>query len=88
MLSNHAEIRIRQRGVKPEVINVLLAYGESRPRRGAEVYFMDRRARERARAGIGESAYRTVADKLNSYLVVSSDGAIVTVAKRRGRLKF
>jgi hypothetical protein len=88
MLTCHAEIRCQQRGIRPDVVQALLAYGRRVHRRGAEVCFMDRRARSIARTALGDQGYARVADRLDAYLVVGADGAIITAAKRHGRLKF
>jgi hypothetical protein len=88
MLTRHAEFRCQQRGIRREVVETLLAYGRRRNRRGAEVYFMDRAARARACAELGHATYGRIADRLNAYLVVAGDGAVITLAQRLGRLKF
>ena len=88
MLTRHAEARCQQRGIRPEVVDVLMTYGRRRTRHGAEVCFMDRRARDRAQADLGSDDYRRIADRLDAYLVVSGEGEVITAAKRRKRLKF
>ena len=88
MFTRHAGCRCQQRGIRREIVEMLLAYGRRRNRRGAEVYFMDKTARARACAELGQAAYGRIADRLNTYLVVADDGAVITVAKRLGRLKF
>jgi len=88
MHTRHAETRCQQRGIKGEVVDALLSFGRRRTRHGAEVYFMDRTARIRARADLGRTAYGRIADRLDTYLVVGEDGRIVTAAKRLRRLKF
>lgn len=88
MFTRHAEIRCQQRGIPGEVVETLLAYGRRRTRHGAEVYFMDKTARARARAELGRTTYGRIADRLDTYLVVADDGEVITAAKRLGRLKF
>lgn len=88
MLTTHAVIRCRQRGIPDEVVDVLLDYGCERRRHGATVHFMDRKARRRARADLGDDGFARLADRLGSYLVVADDGAVITAAPRRRRLKF
>ncbi|MDI9846468.1 hypothetical protein QM467_00180 [Rhodoblastus sp. 17X3] len=88
MLTRHAEMRCQQRGVRPEVVATLLDYGRSVRRHGADICFMDRSARRRARNALGADAYARVADRLDGYLVVADDGQIITVAPRLKRLKF
>lgn len=87
MLTRHAEIRCQQRGIRADVIDAILAYGCRRRRHGADVYFMDHKAKARARAELG-CQYAKVSDRLDTYLVVSDGGEMITAAKRLGRLKF
>ncbi len=88
MYTRHAEARCQQRGIRSEVVDTLMAYGRRRTRHGADVYFMDRTTRERARADLGRTGYSRIADQLDAYLVVSDDGQVITAAKRLRRLKF
>lgn len=88
MLTRHAEVRRQQRGIPWEVVDVLLAYGEHRRHRGAEVCFMDKRSRSAARRVLGSEAYARMSDRLGAYLVVADDGSVVTAARRLVRLKF
>ena len=88
MLSRHAETRCQQRGIGDEVLSVLLDFGSSRHRHGAEVYFMDKVGRRSARAALGRKRYAQIANRLNTYVVVSHDGMVLTAAQRRRRLKF
>ena len=87
MYSRHAQTRCQQRGIRPEVVDALLTYGRRRRRHGADVYFMDGKTKARAEADLGRS-FAKVSDHLNTYLVISDDGQIITAAKRLGRLKF
>ena len=88
MLTAHAAGRCQQRGIKGEVVEAILAYGERQWRRGAEVCFMTRQARALARAMLGPERFARIADRLGCYVVVSDEGAVITVAQRRQRLKF
>ena len=88
MLTIHAEMRCQQRGIKQEVVDTILSYGRRGHHQGAQVYFMDKKARRHARADMGKSAYTRIADRLNTYLVVAGNEVVITAAKRLGRLKF
>lgn len=88
MLTSHAQTRCQQRGIPSEVVDLLLAYGEERHRHGATVRFMDREARRRARQELGAARFARLADRLNAYVVVGDNGAVITAAQRRQRLKF
>ena len=86
MYTRHAQTRFQQRGIRPEVISTILAYGRQRRRYGADVYFMDGSSRKRARSELGRAAYAKLADRLDAYLVMADDGQIVTAAIRLRRL--
>ncbi|WP_172122504.1 hypothetical protein [Devosia sp. 919] len=86
-LSVHAQMRIGQRGVKAQVVEVLLAYGRSKRRHGADVIFMDKQARLRARDELGPKNFAKLECNLNTYLVVSDEGVVITCAKRMARLR-
>lgn len=87
-LSEHAVMRCQQRGISSEVVDVLLEFGQRRPRKGASVCFMDRASREEARRVLGQRKFAHISDRLNSYLIVSDDETVITAAKRTTRLKF
>ena len=87
-LTHHAAARIQQRGIPFAAVDAILAYGRRRRHDGADVYFLDKKSRSRMAQAIGAQNYSKLERSLNSYLVVSDDGAIITAAHRLGRLKF
>jgi hypothetical protein len=88
MYTNHAQARCQQRAIPQEAVDALLAYGNTRRHDGADVFFLDKRSRARAAEALGPSRYRRIERALDTYLVVSDDGRIVTAAHRLQRLKF
>jgi hypothetical protein len=87
MYTYHAQARCQQRSISAEAVDALMAYGERKRHRGADVYFLSKRSRSRAAGALG-ARYRRLEKALNSYVVVGDDGAIITAAKRHHRLKF
>ncbi len=87
-LTRHAEARIRQRGIRSQVMDILLTYGASKIRHGAEIIFMDQASRRKAREALGRIAYAQLERALGTYLVLADDGTVLTCAHRRGKLKF
>ena len=85
VMTAHAERRFAQRGFRRETVETLVAFGRRERSNGADVYFMDRKARSRAREALGAKRYAKVEDRLDAYVVVADDGAIVTIAKRLRR---
>ena len=88
MYTRHAQARCQQRGIPPEAVEAILAYGNARRHDGADVYYLDKRARSRAEAGLGRPGYRRIEKALDSYLVLGDDGSLITAAHRLRRLKF
>lgn len=87
-MTNHAQTRIQQRGIRAEAVDAILCYGKRRRHQGADVYFIDKSSRKRLAGSMGRKAYSKIERSLNSYLVVGDDGAIITAAHRLQRLKF
>ena len=87
-LTHHAAARIQQRGIPYAAVDAILAYGRRRRHDGADVYFLDKKARARMAQAMGKKSYSKLERSLNSYLVVADDGAVITAAHRLGRLKF
>jgi hypothetical protein len=88
MYTQHAMTRCQQRSLTPEIVDTILAYGERMRHHGADVYFMDGRCRARAASAVGTRQFRKIERRLNSYVVVSDDGRVITAARRIKRLKF
>jgi hypothetical protein len=88
MYIQHASIRRRQRALTRDVIDTILIYVDRKRHRGADIYFMNHRCRARAAVGVGVRAFRKIEGRLNSYVVVSDDGEIITSVRRILRLKF
>lgn len=72
--TNHAERRIRQRGVRPGAIEAALTFGRRVRRPGATVYVIGRKEVERWRK---EGA--NLSDYVNLQVVCANDGAIITI---------
>jgi hypothetical protein len=88
MLTHHAEIRMQQRGISMEAVDTLLGYGHQRRHRGADIYYLDKRARSLITRALGKDRYRQLEKSLDSYLVVGDDGTVITAAHRHHRLRF
>ena len=84
-----AQTRAQRLGIRTDVAEALLAYGTARVgHSGAEVLYMDKAARQTARKVMGPKAYARLADRLDCYIVVASDGDIIACAHRTERLRF
>jgi len=82
-LSQHARVRMQQRGIPPSVISLLVAFGATAyDGRGSRIRYFDKRARNRVRMAIGEAQMRQFDNLLNSYAVVACGDVVVTVGHR------
>lgn len=82
-LTEHAAIRMRQRGVDPVVLDVLLTYGSGvHDHSGAEIVVFDRKAFRRLERAVDAALVRRVEDNWGLYAVRSMEGDVVTVGHR------
>lgn len=86
--SQHAQRRLRQRGVPIQVLEWLLLYGTTRHDHHQGVwYFFDKRARERLRHFVDQKTIVRFQNCLNTYAVVSTDDCVLTVGHRQCRFR-
>lgn len=85
VLSNHARIRMQQRGITELAIDWLLAYGAIDHQRGAELYYFDKRARRALERDFGRRMVARHERELNAY-AVCADGLVATVGHRYQRV--
>lgn len=86
-LTQHAEARMQQRGIRSTIVESLLDYGTIMyDHRGAALVFFDRKAKTRLLRNVGRARYRVMEKQLNTYAVVSHDGSVVTVGHRSKRI--
>ena len=86
-LTQHAQTRMQQRGIRPTTLNTLLDYGAySHDHRGATIVYFDKKAKRRLLRDSGREVYRVMEKQLNAYAVVGIDGAVVTVGHRDKRI--
>jgi len=88
MKTMHFIKRQQQRGIPEQVIEWLLLFGdEVHDHHGCVIYHFSRVGRKRMEREIGSKIVRQMNERLNSYLVVSNDGAFVTVGKCLKRIR-
>lgn len=84
--SDHARHRQQNRSIPDDVIDLVLDYGRTIRRRGADVYLLGRKERQRLADQIGRDAVKALEQKLHAYVVVSNDGRAITCGWRTRRL--
>lgn len=86
-MTSHAEVRLRQRGIRTDVLDCLLAYGRrEHDHADCEILYFDTRAIERVQRQEGPQLAHLVSDHRDVYAVVDSDGCIVTAGHRFRRI--
>ena len=88
MITHHAQTRMQSRSIPIEAVDALLAFGETRRHRGADVYYLDRRARSRMQRSLERKMFKRLEKCLDAYVVVGDGGDIITAAHRQQRLRF
>jgi hypothetical protein len=84
-LTDHARVRMQQRGIPPAALDVLLEYGrEAHDHHGCRIVHFDKRSRQRAAKALGTS-FPGIERHLDAYAVLANDDAVVTVGHRCGR---
>ena len=84
-LTKHASTRCSQRGISALAIETIFKYGHFNYVRGAKSWSMNKREKAFARSDLGD--YYKKIDKQLGFLIVSTNGSIVTVAHKIKRLK-
>jgi hypothetical protein len=86
-MTGHAAKRLQQRGLPPLVLDWLTAYGqEHHDGHGATILYFNKPARRRLERAVGRLPLRRMADWLNAYAVISTDGALITAGHRYRRI--
>lgn len=86
-LSQHAKIRMQQRGIPERALSLLLEYGNSEfDHRGTRVIYFSRARKKMLEAELQKSELKRVESALNAYMVVSAKDEVVTVGHRTRRI--
>jgi hypothetical protein len=85
-LSEHAAIRMQQRGIPQSALECLLDYGRFQyDHRGAAIVFLDKAARRRLSRELKNRSLPRE-KHLDAYAVVAIDGTVTTVGHRYKRI--
>jgi hypothetical protein len=77
--TKHSKIRMAQRAISPRDVEALLAWGDLRHERGAEIYLG---TKETADILLGEGLSRQEADRIKGKYLVIKNQSILTVAHK------
>lgn len=85
-LTQHAEMRARQRGIPPLIIDWLRDYGAVHyDKLGAEIRYFNKQSRRELERLVGHEVIGRLRSLLDSY-IVEKDGVVITVGRRYKRL--
>jgi len=87
LLSRHARVRRQQRRIPELVMSWLSAYGAEKKQHGATLLHFDKSARRRLMAEVGPEIVSQCSKYLNAYLVVGTNGTVVTVGYLEKRIQ-
>jgi hypothetical protein len=86
-LTDHAQIRLQQRGIPAAALATLLDVGRrAHDHHGGILVYFDKRARNALARTLPTEQLRRFERYLDAYAVVGSDGAVVTVGHRTRRI--
>ena len=81
-LTAHAEGRLRQRGIRHEVVDIILDFGSAIPNNGATVIHMDKKALIRY-LKFADPPDLQIVSKLKKTYLIERDGRLLTVAHKK-----
>lgn len=87
-MTKHASARRQQRGISESALDCLMEFGMiSHDKRGGEVLYFDKCAKQRCLTVMGKEMYRRLDGHLDIYAVRSQDGALLTVGHRWKKMR-
>jgi hypothetical protein len=86
-VTRHAGQRMQQRSIPPVVVDWLIGYGATEhDHRGSEIRYFDKKARRQLSSDVGGQIVRRLEAFLDTYLVLGTDGRVVTIGHRTQRI--
>lgn len=82
-LTRHAVTRMQQRGINLDTVACVLAFGQTKhDRHGAIIHYLNKKARKHIQTQAGKNLIKRLDKLMNTYVVVSCDGNILTIGHR------
>lgn len=89
MLTKHAETRSCQRSIPPLITDLLTIYGDIKyTGRKGRVKFFSKKSRQKMSRDLGGKVVDQLSRFFNIYLVESTEGAIITIARRTNKKRM
>jgi hypothetical protein len=87
-LTRHAKIRLQQRSIPIELLDLIQDYGISIRSHGADRYYLDKEGRRQLKQSLRNSLDRKWNERCSKiYVVISDAGAVITAGFRNKRFK-
>lgn len=87
LITQHAAIRMQQRGIKVKTLDCLFEFGSKmHDRRGCIIVYFDKQSRKRLKETTNSAIPRTMESQMDAYAVVSVRGEVLTVGHRVKRI--
>ena len=81
--TRHAQVRCQQRGISPDLVELLLEHGAERHLGdGTTIISLSKQRRERIRRCLTRTAFAAVSSHLDVYAIFNSAGTMTTVGHR------
>ena len=88
-VSQHAEVRMQQRAISADMLEILLEYGHSRfDGHGAMIVSFPKQAVKKLKAQLNHQALVSLEKHLNIYAVMSLDDELLTVGYRTRHMRL
>ena len=85
--TRHALVRMQQRRVPANIVDLLFAYGDEVRTRHGYILYCGKHARRRVARHHAPSSLSNLERYLSCYLIESDDGKVVTVGYRHKRIR-
>lgn len=85
--SIHGRWRLKNRAIPPSAVDLVLTYGREVHKHGATRVFLDGSSRREIARHEGKPLLREMGHKLDIFVVISTNGTLITAAYRTGRMK-
>ncbi len=86
-LSNHAVAQMKQRAISETTVDYLIEWGrKAYDHRGSVVRYFDKASRNQLLRHFGEKRAKELESQLDAYVVVSTNGQVITVGHRYKRI--
>lgn len=87
LITQHATIRMQQRGIREKTLDCLLKYGSKmHSDRGCFIMFFNKQARKRLQKIADSNLYKYLQSQLDAYAIVTAQGEVLTVGHRFKRI--